>query len=54
MPAPICHRDGTVTFWSVYLQSWRTCVRFVDDAELAAMTPRTRARVMRHLGGSRA
>jgi hypothetical protein len=41
------HRDGTVTLWSVYQQSWvRT--GHVSDEELAARDERERARIIRH------
>lgn len=46
---PRCHRDGSVTYWSVYAQQWCRRVRGVSDAELAAMPTRGRARVIRHL-----
>ena len=43
------HRDGTITFWDVYAQSWeRTSAP--ADRDLASMGPRVRARVLRHLG----
>ena len=45
---PTYHRDQTVTYWSVYRQSWVRSSR-IPDAELAAMDTPTRARVMRHL-----
>lgn len=43
-----CHHDQTVTYWSVYRQSWVRSSR-IADAELAAMDTSTRDRVMRHL-----
>lgn len=46
---PTYHRDGTVTYWSVYRQVWVRSV-LVSGEELAAMDERTRARVIRHLG----
>lgn len=46
---PTLHRDGTVTFWSVYSQTWRRRVGQVENRELAAMSPEERARVLRHL-----
>lgn len=46
--APVCHRDGTVSYWSVYDQSWRVRVAHVPDRELAAMPDRERQRVIRH------
>lgn len=43
------HRDGTVTYWSVYLQVW--CRSWhLDDRELAAMSHNERERVLRHTG----
>ena len=50
---PKCHRDGTVSYWSVYEQQWRVRVHGVPDRELAAMSAEERERVMRHLGESR-
>lgn len=41
------HRDGTVTYWSVYSQTWQRSSR-VSDAELAAMGHDERERVLRH------
>lgn len=48
--APTLHRDGTVTYWSVYQQVWVSHAASIPDDELAAMGSRRRARVMRHLG----
>ena len=45
--APKCHRDGTVTYWSVYQQQWVRAPG-VPARELAAMNERERARVQRH------
>lgn len=43
-----CHRDGTVSFWSVYRQQWvRT--RYITDREFAAMNPEQRERARKHL-----
>lgn len=44
------HRDGTVTYWSVYNQEWKRHTDYVPDRELAAMGDAERERVMRHLG----
>lgn len=42
------HRDGTVTFWSVYQQVWTRCdASRIDRAELAAMNDSERARIAR-------
>lgn len=43
------HRDGTVTVWNVYAQSWER-TSSPSDAVLASLTPRERDRVMRHCG----
>jgi len=44
------HNDGTVTFFSVYLQVWLRRSYAVSDRELAAMDEVTRKRVARHIG----
>lgn len=44
-----CHRDGTVTYWSVYRQCWVSRAADVPDRELAAMSSDERERVLRHL-----
>jgi hypothetical protein len=41
------HRDHTVTLWNVYTQSWMRTSR-PSDRVLASLTPRERARVLRH------
>lgn len=46
----IAHRDGTITYWSVYAQEWRRRAWAVPDRELAAMSPRDRERVIAALG----
>ena len=45
-----CHRDGTITYWSVYFQEWMEGVDDIPDRELAAMNGKERDRVIRHLG----
>jgi hypothetical protein len=45
----VCHSDGTVSYWSVYQQSYREHVRNVPDEELAAMPEDERRRVVRCL-----
>lgn len=41
------HRDGTVSYWSVYNQQWqRKCI--VPNAELAAMNEGERRRILQH------
>lgn len=44
------HRDGTVTYWSVYNQVWVKRAQSVPAKELAAMSSDERERVQRHLG----
>lgn len=41
------HRDGSVTYWSVYSQTWQRASA-VSDCELAAMGHDERERVLRH------
>jgi len=43
------HRDGTVTYWSVYNQVWVGHSSDVPDRELAAMPSDERQKVQRHL-----
>ena len=44
------HRDGTVTYWSVYQQQWqRASAAALSDATLASLGARDRARVARAL-----
>lgn len=43
------HRDGTITYWSVYQQQWISHAAEIPDQELAAMNATERARVLRHL-----
>ena len=45
----ILHKDGTVSYWSVYLQSRISHAWKVPDRELAAMNEDERARAVRHL-----
>ena len=42
------HRDGTITYWSVYKQTWvRECD--ISDPELAAMNSKNRIRTNFHI-----
>ena len=50
---PICHRDGTVTYWSVYHQVWVHRAAAVPDCELAAMREQERCRVTTALSRAR-
>lgn len=45
----VCHRDGTVSYWSVYAQVRIVRATAVPDHELAAMSPAERERVARTL-----
>jgi len=49
MKKAVCHRNGTVTFWSVYGQMWVKQALNVPDGELAAMNEAERNKVLRHL-----
>ena len=43
------HRNGDVTFWSVYRQVWLRChASRISDRELAAMSSEERERITRH------
>lgn len=42
------HRDGTVTIWDCYSQTWLRRARHLGDALLSTLTPDERARVIRH------
>ena len=48
-PKTTYHRDGTITYWSVYSQVWVRRADNVPDRELAAMDRVERTRVQRHL-----
>lgn len=49
----ICHKDGTVTYWSVYNRTWNERTLNVPDNELAAMSTKERERVVEHLESQR-
>jgi hypothetical protein len=45
------HRDGSVSYWDVYAQSWyRMSARAIDDRVLASMTDIERLRIRRLAG----
>ena len=46
----ILHRDGTVTYWSVYDQRWIKRGESISRDDLAAMNREERERVRKHLG----
>lgn len=47
------HRDGTVTVWDVYSQTWRRRVRSMPDRVWASLSERERNKAAKHLGGGR-
>ena len=47
--SPRCHRDGTVSYWSVYRQSFVSRAVWISDDDLAAMNADDRARVVDHM-----
>ena len=49
--SPTYHRDGTVTYWSVYSQVW-VRASHLSDKELAARDSSERARIIRHTSRS--
>ena len=49
MKKTICHKNGTVSYWSVYKQSYIRGASEISDEELAAMELTERSRVHRHL-----
>ena len=48
-PKVTLHKDGSVTYWSVYRQQWMNRSRYIPDEELAAMPFEQRDKVMKHL-----
>jgi hypothetical protein len=42
------HRNGEVTIWNVYTQTWQRSRRISDDV-LASLDASERARVLRHI-----
>jgi len=43
------HRDGTITYWSVYKRVWVRRASTIENRELAAMGPIEREKVKCHL-----
>lgn len=43
------HKDGTITYWSVYNQQWEIRTWHIPDQELAAMSDKERQKVIKHL-----
>ena len=50
---PRCHRDGTVSYWPVYRQSFVSRADGISDEELAAMNQDDRERVIAHIQPAR-
>jgi hypothetical protein len=48
-PLTICHRNGTVSFWSISLEQYMEGQTVISTAELTAMDINDRKRVMDHL-----
>ena len=44
------HKDGTITFWSVFNQQWVKNAQDISDRELSAMSEKEREKVQKHLG----
>lgn len=44
------HRDGSVTLWNVFTQTWQRFVNMPADSILATLTAKERARIARHMG----
>lgn len=44
----VCHRDGTVTYWSVMRQVWIRHACDICDEELATWSAAERYHVLRH------
>lgn len=42
------HKDGTMTYWSVYSQTWRRSYGISND-DLRAMSPQMQAKVSAHM-----
>ena len=51
--SPRCHRDGTVSYWSVYRQSFVSHAAWISDEDLAAMNTDNRGRVIAHMQTAR-
>ncbi len=45
----IFHRDGTITYYSVYQQVWRRHLSSISDGDLAAISGSEHDRIERHL-----
>lgn len=44
------HRDGTITYWSVYQQVWVRRASSISDRDLAAISEPECNRIRKHLG----
>lgn len=45
----VCHRDGTITYWSVFQQVWVSRAETLPVSEYLAMSFAERQRVVAHL-----
>jgi len=43
------HKNGTITYWSVYNQQWVKNAASIPDEEFAAMSFKDREKSIRHL-----
>ena len=42
------HRDGSVTYWSVYYQAWYKNTFYIPYKEICAMSSKNQKRVLNH------
>jgi len=49
----VCHRDGSVSWWSVYTQTWHRTRVLPPDQDMAAMNAAERRRIALHLAAGR-
>ncbi len=48
----VYHRDGSVSWWSVYTQTWHRTRCLPPDQDMAAMSAAERRRIALHLAAS--
>jgi len=46
----VYHKNNTITYWSVFTQSWNRKVDSLPDCDLASMNTKERKQVRKHLG----
>ena len=44
------HKDGTITYWNIYLQNWVCKTNYINSRELASLSVEERTKVCEHLG----